>query len=326
MLIGRSGRAQQTTFHLGLPSGKIAPYLCYTPAMGSLDGKAAIVTGSGRGLGRSYAIAMAREGARLVINDVDVDEAEKTVVDIKAGGGEAVLSGDDVTDWAGAKHLVESCVNSFGTINALVNNAGVHHYNPFAEESEADIDLTLAVNIKGTLNTSRHALAHMVPQKQGSIVNVSSGAQSGIPGQTVYGASKAAVAGFTYGLALEVAEHGIRVNAISPLAYTRMAENVVKQGYDLRGLWPPENVAPLAVFLCSDDAWYVTGQIIRLEGTTLSLFSHPKPTSPTILPDGWTVDRIREYFKGTLGRSLMPVGIREGHYRYYGGVGAEPQG
>ncbi len=283
--------------------------------MSVLDGKSVIVTGSGRGLGRAYATAMAKEGARLVINDIDVAEAEKTAADIKALGGTAVANTDDVASWDGARHLVEQCVKDFGGIDVLVNNAGVLYAVPFTEATEEQINVTLAVNLKGTLNVARHAVDHMVPRRSGCIINVSSGSQSGLLLRAVYGASKGGVSSFTYNLAMELAPYNIRVNAISPLAHTRMWDAPEARRF------PADKVAPVVVFLASDDASYVTGQVVRLEGDTLGLFSHPEPVHPVILKSGWTLEDLRKYFRGTLGRRLQPVGLRAKGYEYYQGMG-----
>lgn len=283
--------------------------------MGVLDGKAVIVTGSGRGLGRAYATAMAREGARLVINDIDIAEAERTAQEIRAQGGTAVPNGEDVASWNGARRLVEHCVKEFGGIDVLVNNAGVLYAVPFTEATEEQINTTIAVNLKGTLNVARHAVDHMVPRRRGCIINVSSGSQSGLLLRSVYGASKGGVSSFTYNLAMELAPHGIRVNAISPLAHTRMWDAPEARRF------PADKVAPLVVFLASDDASYVTGQVVRLEGDTLGLFSHPEPVHPVILKGGWTLDDLRKHFRGTPGRRLLPVGLRARGYEYYQGLG-----
>ena len=243
--------------------------------MALLEGKSSVVTGSGRGLGRAYAMAMAREGARVVVNDIDVEEAERTVVDIKAEGGSAVANGDNIADWAGAKRLVDQCAADWGSIDVLVNNAGVHHFNPYSEESEEDIDFTLAVNVKGTMNTARHALGYMLPQRRGSIINGTSGAQSGIAGQAVYGASKAAVAGFTYALALEVASSGIRVNAISAGPLDTLSSRVISGYRDMKRIHAErapmarnithEDVGGTALYLCSELSSGVTGEVIHVD-------------------------------------------------------------
>ena len=294
--------------------------------MGVLDGKAAVVTGSGRGLGRAYARAMGRAGARIVVNDIDVDEAEKTVSDIKAEGGIAVANGDSVVDWDGARRMLDQCVNEFGQIDTLVNNAGIIYNVPFIETTREQINATVAVNLLGSLNTARQVVDYMIPRKQGCVINVASGAQSGIFKESVYGATKAGVASITYSMALELAQHNIRVNALSPLAYTRMGLGGKDPGDEIpEGRWSPENVAPLAVFLASDDAWYVTGQVVRLEGNVLSLLSHPKIVHPVMHNVGWSLEEIRKFFKETLGSNLQPVGLRAQGYAYYEGLDKGPK-
>ena len=296
--------------------------------MGVLDGKAAVVTGSGRGIGRGYATFMAREGARVVVNDVDRDVAEKTAGEINAEGGVAVANGDSVADWNGAKRLIEQCVSEFGKIDTLVNNAGILHWAYFIDENEDEIDATVAVNLRGTMATARHALDHMIPRKQGSIVNVTSVGQIGFSTASIYGLTKAGVAGFTFTLAMELAEHNIRVNAISPQAHTRMSGPIVL-GQRITGSGPevppdrvpPENLGPLAVFLASDQSSYVTGQVVHLGGKTLALHSHPQIHYPVAHSGEWTVQEIQEYFKETLGKNLEPVGQIAHGYGFYQGLG-----
>ncbi|MBI3742838.1 MAG: SDR family NAD(P)-dependent oxidoreductase [Chloroflexi bacterium] len=290
--------------------------------MGLLDNKRIVVTGAGRGLGRAYAMAMAAEGAKVVVNDVDAAEAEKVVGEIAERGGKAIPNADSVADWRGAGRLIAQCVEAFGGIDCLVNNAGIHHNLPIWQETTESLDQMLAVNVRGTFNPTRHALDHMMPQRHGCIINVTSGSQSGILSQSVYGASKGAVASFTYNWAMELAAYNIRVNAISPMAATRMADNSRAKGFASPTFpqWPPEHVAPIAVFLASDDAANVTGQIVRLEGDTLSLLSHPKMIAPAVFPGGWTVADIRKHFHSTLGQRLEPVGLRAKTYQYYDGL------
>ncbi len=294
--------------------------------MGVLEGKAVIVTGSGRGLGRAYAMAMAAEGARLLVNDVDVEEAEGVAQEIREGGGTAAADGGSVARWDEARGVVEHCVDEYGALDVLVNNAGLYRVAPIWEAQEEELDAIIGVNVKGVFAMARHAVNVMIPQGQGCIINVSSGAQAGLEGRSMYSASKAGVAGLTYAMALDLARHGIRVNGVSPLARTRMSDMSIAGGYPTSAEVPPENIAPLVVFLASDAAANVTGQIVRLQGNTLSLFSHPKPVHPAINADGWDVRALEEFFASTLGRHLEPIGIGAETYAFYDGVGggAEP--
>ena len=289
--------------------------------MGSLEGRATIVTGAGRGLGRAYAMAMAKEGARVVVNDVDIEEAQGVAHEIGEAGGTAVADGGSVARWDEARGVIQHCVAEFGTLDVLVNNAGLYRVANFSEATEEELDAIIDVNVKGTFIMARHAVDVMIPKKEGCIINVSSGAQSGLEGRSIYSASKAGVAGFTYSLALDLAPYGIRVNAISPLAQTRMSEISTKGGYPTTAAAPPEEIAPLAVFLASDEAAKVTGQIVRLQGNTLSLFSHPKPVHPAVHSDGWSVGALKEFFASTVGQHLEPVGLAAKTYAYYDGVG-----
>ena len=184
--------------------------------MGVLEGKRIVVTGSGQGLGRAYAMAMAREGAKLVINDFEADAAEQTVADIAAEGGAAVINIDDVSDYQAAKRIIETCVEAYGGIDTLVNNAGVGYVRQIFESSEEDFDRIIGINLKGTFNCARHAVDRMIEQKRGVILNVSSGAAGGVQGRAFYAATKGGVSAFTYSWALELAPHNIRVNAIAP--------------------------------------------------------------------------------------------------------------
>ena len=289
--------------------------------MGLLDGKRVVVTGGGRGLGRAYALALAREGARLVVNDVDADESQAVANEISAQGGEALASDDDVADWDAARRLVERCVDHFGGIDTLVNNAGVYAVAPVLEATEQDFDRIISVNLKGTFNMTRHAVGPMVRQKAGCVINVTSGAQTGLLDRSIYGASKGGIASFTYAWALELAPYGIRVNAVSPLARTRMSDISDAGGQPTRAQSRPENVAPLVVFLASDDASSITGQVVRLDGNALSIVSHPRPVRPAVRDEGWSVEALCASFMDTLGGHLEPVGQLAERYEYAEGLG-----
>ena len=290
--------------------------------MGVLEGKRIVVTGSGQGLGRAYAMAMAREGAKLVINDFEADAAEQTVADIAAEGGAAVINIDDVSDYTAAKRIIETCVEAYGGIDALVNNAGVGYVRQIFESSEEDFDRIIGINLKGTFNCARHAVDWMIEQKRGVILNVSSGAAGGVQGRAFYAATKGGVSAFTYSWALELAPHNIRVNAIAPYARTRRTVGTfTAMAGKLDSLPTPEDIAPIAVFLASDAAAYVNGQVVGLAGETLSIYSHPRSVRPVVRKGGWTAEEIRAVFEQHIKPHLEPVGAVAGGYRYYDGVG-----
>ena len=289
--------------------------------MSLLDGKIAIVTGAGRGLGRAYALALAAAGARVLVNDIDPAEAQAVAAEITGAGGRAAANTDSVAGWDSSRRIVQHCTEAFGPVDTLVNNAGVMRLTPVWQITEQEIDQTLAVNLKGALCLSRHALDVMLPRRSGCIINVTSGAQAGLTHRAVYGATKAALAGLTYAMALDLAPHNIRVNAISPVGQTRMAQATIDAGLSDRPSWPPELVAPLVVFLASADASYITGQVVRLAGKFLSLYSHPRSIHPVINNGGWALEDLQRYFKRTLGQRLEPVGQDQTQYHYYQGLG-----
>ncbi len=286
-----------------------------------LENKTVIVTGAGRGLGRAYAIAMAHAGARVVVNDIDYEEAHGVVRAIRDAGGEAIAACGSVGQWDEALAVVGHCVDSFGGLDVLVNNAGLYRVSPLWETTEEDLDEIIGVNLKGSFAMAHHAARAMIPSRQGCIINVTSGAQMGLPGRSIYSGSKAGVASLTYTLALELAPYGIRVNAISPLAQTRMSETSDAGGYRVEGRPLPQTVGPLVVFLASDAATNVTGQVVRLAGNTLSLFLHPKPFRPVVRPEGWDLDALKAFFSSKSGRQLEPVGLGSNSYAYSDGAG-----
>ena len=285
--------------------------------MSSLKGKAVVVTGSGRGIGAGIAKLAASEGASVVVTDIDKAEAEQVAADIVKAGGKAVAHAADISDWNGAAGLIQRCVDTYGKIDGLVNNAGLFRLARVDEMTEADVRAIVSVNVFGTAFTARHAIPHMMKQKSGSIVNVTSGGHFGLPNMSAYGASKGAAASFTYAWSAEMKEFNIRVNALSPMAATRMADastaylasKGLKKTTNVNGV-PPEANAPVVVYLLSDLAKDVTGQIVRIEGKELSLVSHPGVALPILERDaGWDVASVADAFTRELGKRQFPTGV-----------------
>ncbi len=259
--------------------------------MGICDGRVVIVTGAGRGLGRAHALELARQGARVVVNDLGVEAdgrggsggpAEDVVGEIRAGGGEAVANGADVADWTQTGALVRAALDAFGRLDAVVNNAGFVRDRMFANASEEDWDAVLRVHLKGHFCVSRHAVAHWRDRAKAGeavdarLVNTSSGAGlQGSVGQSAYAAAKAGIAALTLVQAAELARYGITANAIAPSARTRMTETVFADmmrapadGFDAMD---PANVSPLVAWLASAESKGVTGQVFEIAGGALSV-------------------------------------------------------
>ncbi len=240
-----------------------------------LAGKVVVVTGAGRGLGEAYARSLAAAGAAVVVNDVDPTASSSVAASITDGGGRAVADGHTVADAVSASAVISSAVAAFGRLDGLVNNAGVFYVADPEDDDPGQAASTVAVNLLGTVYCGLHAIRQMVAQGTGGvIVNDTSGAQSGMSRRGVYGATKGATASLTYSWALDLRRHNIRVNAVSPIARTAMVDYGVALG-EAGTEWPPSHVAPLVTYLVSDDAAAVTGQVIRLDGTALSLQSRP---------------------------------------------------
>lgn len=250
------------------------------------EGRVAIVTGAGRGIGREHALSLARHGAKVVVNDVggavdgtggDRTPAEQVVAEIVAAGGEAIANADDVADFAGAGRLVQSALDAFGDLHVLVNNAGILRDRMLVNMTEEEWDAVIAVHLKGTFATSRHAAGYWRDRsKAGHPVNariVNTTSVSGIygnPGQTNYGAAKAGIAAFTQICAEELGRYGVTCNAIAPGALTRLTEDLGIPEERL-AQWGPEWIAPVATWLASADSKDVTGQIIESSGTILGI-------------------------------------------------------
>jgi NAD(P)-dependent dehydrogenase (short-subunit alcohol dehydrogenase family) len=272
--------------------------------MGALDGKVAIVTGAGRGIGRGEALALAAEGASVVVNDIDIDLATAVVDEIVAAGGAAAPDAGDVADWTGATALVDAALGSFGRLDALVNNAGFLRDRMSFSMDETEWDDVVRVHLKGHFAPSRAAAAHWRERSKAgdtagrAIVNtVSEAGLYGGTGQANYVAAKAGIAGMTVGLARELSRYDIRVNAIAPRARTRMTEEVLGDfaappadgGFDE---WDPDNIGPIVAWLASDAATGVTGQVLVVFGGRIHLFEGWTMVSEIEQDERWTVDSI----------------------------------
>ena len=281
----------------------------------ALEGKCVVITGSARGLGAAYARSASSAGAIVVVNDVDADPVAEVVSEIHATGGRAVGVVADISSWEGAAELIAACVDAFGRIDGLVNNAGVFSMSRLEEMDAGDVSELVRVNIMGTAFCASHAARHMLRRGAGSIVNVTSGAHAGIPMMGVYGATKGAVASFTYAWAAELAGTGVRCNAISPLGRTRMVDTT-RRYLEARGLPvyggdvpDPEANAPVAVYLLSDRSSDVNGQVIRIEGGQLSIMTHPAVWLPVLARDVWTFEAVAEAFATDLVHRQSPAGV-----------------
>jgi NAD(P)-dependent dehydrogenase (short-subunit alcohol dehydrogenase family) len=280
--------------------------------LAGLKGRAVVVTGAGRGLGEAFSVHLAQAGVRVVANDVDVELAERTAANIRDHGGQAVASGHTVTDPAQAQALVQLCVDEFGSIDGLVNNAGLNYEAlPWQEEPDQIREL-VEVNVLGVMYTGIAAIKAMVAQGTGgAIVNISSGASLGQRKLGVYAASKGAVASLTYSWALDLEDVGIRVNAVCPLAHTRM---VWKSERSLRNCPPdrtPSRIAPVVLFLLSDDAEGITGQLVRCNGPQLHIIGQPYLKAPILERQTWDTETVRRAFDEVFSAHLEPYGLEK---------------
>ena len=244
------------------------------------EGRVVIVTGAGRGLGREHALLLAAHGAKVVVNDIgagvdgagrDASPAAEVVALIKKAGGDAVTDANDVSDWAGAKAMVDGAIAKFGRLDGLINNAGILRDRMLTNMSEDEWDAVMKVHLKGTFAPARHASAYWKDQAKatggpvsGRIINTSS--TSGIygnVGQTNYGAAKAGIAAFTIIAARELRRYGVTVNAISPSAQTRMTEGLRELTPEQRAARDPKWVSPIVVYLASEAAGDITGRVFQ---------------------------------------------------------------
>lgn len=269
--------------------------------MNGLEGHAVVVTGAGAGIGAAYARAIAAAGGAVIVNDIDPRMAEEVAARIRASGGTATAFAGDVADAQQATALIAACIDAFGKITGLVNNAAILRAAPLESADLADLRAMLEVNVVGVFNCARAAVGPMLAQGYGSIVNITSGAHAGQPALGGYGASKGAVASFTYGWAGELDGRGVRVNAVSPIGATAMSSQP--------NLPPPEANAPAVLYLLSDRSRHVTGQVLRINGPKLCLMSHPAMRQPILESGCWTLDSVAQAFETTLNGLLMPTNV-----------------
>jgi NAD(P)-dependent dehydrogenase (short-subunit alcohol dehydrogenase family) len=294
------------------------------------EGRVAIVTGAGRGLGRAHALELARQGAMVVVNDLGCEldgtgggtgPAGEVVDEIRAAGGEAVANGDDVADFDGAARIVATALDAFGGLDAVVNNAGFVRDRMFANVAEDEWDAVVRVHLKGHFAVARHAAAHWRDQAKagapvdGRIINTSSGAGIlGSVGQAAYSAAKGGIATLTLVQAAELGRYGVTANALCPAARTRMTEGVFTEMMaEVEGgafdAMAPENVSPLVAWLASSASAHVTGRVFEVEGGKVGLatgFMH----GPTVDKGSrWEPEELTDVIAGLLEQAPTPAPV-----------------
>jgi hypothetical protein len=297
-----------------------------------LKDKVAVVTGAARGIGREIAVLMAQHGARVVVNDYGggadgtggaSGPADEVVNAIKGAGGQAVANYDSVATMAGGKNIVDTALDHFGQIDVVVNNAGILRDRMIFNMTEEEWDAVVNTHLKGTFAVTRAAAPHMRERKWGRVINMTStSGLVGNVGQANYAAAKLGIVGFTKVVALDMARYNVTANCISPFAWTRMigtipteteaqkvrVEKIKKMG--------PQHIAPVAVFLASDAAKEVTGQVFGVRGKEIMLFGHMRPVMRVHHDLGWTPERIAELFPGTLRHHLAPLDTSGQYFNY----------
>ena len=282
--------------------------------MGMLDGKVAVVTGAGGGIGRAVALGLAAAGAGVVVNDygVSVDgrepssaPAEAVVKEIGAGGGRAVPSAESVATMAGGRAVIDTALRAFGDLHILVCCAGILRERMIFNMSEEEWDAVIAAHLKGHFTVMQPATRHMREKRAGRIITFTSTAGlEGSPGQPNYSAAKEGIVGLTRSTALAMAKYGVTVNCISPTADTRMTQRLPDERR-CQAMAPPEAIGSVVTFLASDGAAHVTGQVIGVRGNEVTLFSHPAPLRKITSREPWTPESLAEIYDRGLGQDRL---------------------
>ena len=281
--------------------------------MGVLDGRVAIITGAGRGLGREHALLFATEGAKIVVNDLggandgsgsDMTPAQQTVADIKGMGGEAIVNTDNVADWDGAKRMIDSAIEAFGDLDILVNNAGILRDRVLVNMSESEWDAVIQVHLKGHFAPTHHAAAYWREQAKAGITRprnlVHTSSTSGLfsnPGQANYGAAKSGIATFSQICAKELSRYNVKSNAIAPAARTRLTlatpglEDVMAAKDGKFDEWDPANVSPLVAYLASDLCEF-SGETFYVQGGQVTRVATWAMAEEIKQDDRWTVSAL----------------------------------
>ncbi len=275
-----------------------------------LDGKAIVVTGAGRGIGRAIAMMIAAAGAKVVVNDLgaspdgqgaDASPAAEVVNEITALGGEAIANHNSVAEWDSAQEIIQSCVDTFGRVDGVVNNAGILRDSIFHKMTEDQFDLVIQVHLKGSFNMSRACAPHFREQKSGCLVHMTStSALIGNLGQANYMAAKLGIVGLSKSIALDMERYNVRSNCISPFAWSRLfgavPDNTDEEKARLEKVkqMTPEKIAPLATALFGDAAKEVTGQVFAVRNNEIFLMSQARPIRTAHTSDGWTPETVGE--------------------------------